>query len=94
MYINPPMSKETWLFEMLSKGYAKECKKDEFYEMTWETIPEKNKVLVLLDNGAFTALAVAYNKQEFEYFQEQLQTDQRQSFVILCREEKAMEFAR
>jgi hypothetical protein len=95
MYINPPnRPKEGWLIEMLTKNYAREVKPDEFFQMTWESIPEKMKVLVLLDNGSFTALAVAYNKSEFNYFQQQLKTDTRKTWIVLCQEDKAMEFAK
>ena len=95
MYINPPdRPKEAWLLEMLTKNYAREISKDEFFQTTWETIPKKMKVLLLIDNGPFTALAVAYNKGEFDYFQQQLKTEVRNTWAILCQEEKAMEFAR
>lgn len=95
LYINPPhKTKEAWLIEMLTKKLAREIKKEDFYKLTWETIPKKMKALILIDNGPFTALAVAYNQSEFNYFQEQLKVDQRPNWIILCQEDKAMEYAR
>jgi len=95
LYINPPnTSKEAWLLTMLIEKYAKEITKDEFYQLTWSTIPDEKVVLILINNESFTALAVLYSQTEFEYFQNHLKTDLRKTWVILCQKEQALEFAR
>ncbi len=60
LYINPKdSSKEQWL-----KDRAREVTQDEFkFEVGTGEVP-----LVLVDNGMFTALAVAYSEGEYKEF--------------------------
>jgi hypothetical protein len=78
-YVNPRgMSKEKWLAEngvrldtetMVLQPYAVLCGK--------EFLP-----VVLVDNGPFTAAAIAYSEAEFDAFMDPL--DRRPKSVYLC----------
>lgn len=59
-YINPETgTKEDWL-----KGHAIQWSPDKL----WDDTPEGHLPVFLVDNGPFTAAAIAYSEQEFDYF--------------------------
>ena len=60
-YVNPSdMTKEEWII----KNAKKVSKEDAFQEVS----NEENAVLILIDNGLFTACGVAYSEDEFRAF--------------------------
>lgn len=57
-YVNPPVtSKEVWLLENGRRVLASECK-----------ITETEVPVCLMNNGAFTAAGVAFNRNELNAF--------------------------
>lgn len=62
VYIDPKTgTKENWL-----KGHAIPWSSDK----PWSETPEGHLPVFLVDNGSFTAAAIAYSEQEFNYFAE------------------------
>ena len=58
-YVNPPQeSKEAFLNR---EGISSP-------NLEWKDVPQGTLPVVLVDNGYFTAAAVAYSQKEYEYF--------------------------
>lgn len=58
IYIDPVnQTKEDWL-----KENAEEI------TVTWDNIPDKHLIVVLVNNGPFTAAAICYSKREYAEF--------------------------
>lgn len=61
-YVNPPGgSKENWLKENATKNFGGAVP-------SWNEIPAGEFAVCLVDNGPFTAAAVAYSEQELNEF--------------------------
>ena len=99
IYINPPVdlygpkAKESWLIRQFSDGKVVEVPHDSFYAMDYRDVPEDQVILILVDNGPFTALAVANTEDEFNYFKRELPKDSRPTWVVLADKARAMEYA-
>lgn len=100
-YINPPEekfglpAKESWLIRQLTiANTAKEIKFDDFKSVDFDEALSRNKLyLVLIDNGAFTALLVCDTKDELEYAKRMMLVDKRPLFFIECNKDVALEYA-
>lgn len=51
-------------------------------KITWDSVPKGFLPVVLVDNGPFTAAAIAYCKEELEYFTRLEDTRPRKIFVV------------
>jgi hypothetical protein len=67
-YVNPPdMSKEEFL-----KKNGSPLSKQEFLDANFDTLNAEGKmVVILVDNGPFTAAAIANSDRELKYWQDE-----------------------
>lgn len=74
-YVNPPgMSKEKWLAENSIPVEG---------ELNWAKLASQGYLpVVLVNNGPFTAAAIAYSEQEFKVFTDP--NDRRPKKVFIC----------
>lgn len=98
MYINPPASKyptkEVWLIKQLQDQTIREIGVEDFVGLNWANLNEENLIpLVLIDNGAFTSLAVCYSAQELGYWQQNANTERRRVFYVLGKKDICLEYA-
>lgn len=72
-YVNPKNeTKETWL----------EREGDEVETIDYDNIPENKYPVVLVDNGTFTAGAIAFHRGEWEVFDNPDDTRPRRFFLV------------
>ena len=83
-YVNPPTTtKEAWLAKAQTDGIVESITLDEFKKLEFESLKRQSKFgLVLLDNGAFTALLVCNSKHELRYMHDMLPKEKRRFFCF------------
>jgi hypothetical protein len=92
-YINPiGSSKEEFLDNVINQNLCEQISKERFESLDFDKVNADNKVvLVLIGNGYFSALGVAYCKYELEYWQKDslAGTDERPMLFYICDKETA-----
>ena len=51
-------------------------------DIVWEIADEENLFVCLVDNGHFTAAAIAYSEREFEAFNDSMDTRPKQWYLV------------
>lgn len=91
VYVNPKtMSKEEWLFQngrLVKDLSTPQGRFGEETVPTFESFGSDNLPVVLVDNGPFTAAAVAFCEREYKYFTED-PTDHRPKFIYTVLKDK------
>lgn len=83
-YINPTdgLTKEEWLMKF---GERKDGVVQQEVD-TWNEIPENCLAVCLVDNGPFTAAAIAYKESEFEVFKDNTNDDRPKTWFLVEKE--------
>ena len=101
MYINPPAeefgsaAKESWIIRHITQiKDAREIQKEMFINLDFSEVDSNNEVaLILIDNVAFTTLAVCYSQDELIDWQKQSRSDSRRMWFLICNKESAFQYA-
>lgn len=73
-YVNPPQQSKEQFLQQSGKPIPSTFK--------WEDKPTDSLPVVLCDNGTFTAAAIGYSKQEFDYFKDPSDPRQKTFFLV------------